>query len=235
MQLEADDAPPREEDRRLVRGLRDGDSAVTADFMRRFIPILLDRARELRVDAAERETIVLSFLDDLARRIASLAAGGMVPERSLHGYVIRAFHNEVFIGMRRRAREQRALDMRSTRLGDLRIVREACSEYLVRSAADPAADDENAPRALAMQLVTHLLSRMTTEEQRIFHMLSRHVPTREIAEQLGATHGGTRVRISRLRKRMHEEAVAYLASCRGHERDGLRAFLVRAGVITKED
>lgn len=236
---EMDEIAANPQDARLIRGLRDGDTAAAVEFIRRFLPLLMRRAGELRVPAAERETVVISFLDDIAWRISV-----RVTPRSLHTYIVRAFQNEILMSFRRAKREHQLLEAQSSELGDVRIVRETCSDYLIRSVANGAGDPDaadglsgdiahlsGADVPVANALVAHLMGDLSTDGQKIFLWLARNVPTREIGESLGITHGTARVRISRLRTRMHMSAISYLGTLSGRPYEALAAYLVRAGVI----
>ena len=60
--------------------------------------------------------------------------------------------------------------------------------------------------------------------------VGRHVPLREIASQLGITHGAARVRLHRLRERFRKLAIEHVRALRGEERTELERFLRRAEV-----
>ena len=61
--------------------------------------------------------------------------------------------------------------------------------------------------------------------------VGRHVPLREIADQLGITYGTARVRLHRLRERFRKLAIEHLHSLRSDERAELERFFRRAEVI----
>jgi DNA-directed RNA polymerase specialized sigma24 family protein len=72
---------------------------------------------------------------------------------------------------------------------------------------------------------------MTREEQVMMICVGRHVPLREVADQLGVAYGTARVRLHRLRDRFRKLAVEYMRSLKPEERVELERFFRRAEVV----
>jgi len=60
--------------------------------------------------------------------------------------------------------------------------------------------------------------------------VERHLPLREIAEQLGITYAAVRVRLHRLRERFRKLAIEHVRTLKSDERHELERFFRRAEV-----
>ena len=58
--------------------------------------------------------------------------------------------------------------------------------------------------------------------------IGRHMPLREIADQLRISYGTARVRVHRLRERFRRIAVRYLATLKPEEKNEIARFFRRA-------
>lgn len=64
--------------------------------------------------------------------------------------------------------------------------------------------------------------------------VGRHVPLRDVAEQLGVTYGAARVRLHRLRERFRKLAIEYMGALKSDDRREIERFFRRAQVRLTE-
>jgi hypothetical protein len=69
---------------------------------------------------------------------------------------------------------------------------------------------------------------LTAEEMKMMIGIGRHMPLREIADQLHITYGAARVRVHRLRERFRRIAAEYVSSLKPDERNEITRFFRRA-------
>ena len=226
---DGDDDEERLEERRLVAGIREADPAALAGFVRRYRPLLLRRARQMRVGELDRDALVMTVLDAVALRIA----GGAEP-RHLATYVLTAFRNHVVGELRRDAARSRQLALHSEDVGGVRVLTLGCSAHLVSAVREPGASDAdaNAVSPAVARFTQHLLRAMSVGDRRMLRWMANGVGAREIGEWLGITHGAARVRISRLRARTAAEARAYWERCAADDRVALAPLFRRLGLLT---
>src|SRR5690348_15552899 len=118
----ADDAALRRaEDIALLVALRRGDERAYRTFARRFAPLLLDQARRLGVDRAERESVVTEFLDDLLIKLTTVQAPASLPT-----FVVTAFRHHVTDVRRSAAVRERHDAAACEEQGELHVVRGTC-------------------------------------------------------------------------------------------------------------
>lgn len=220
--------PTAADDARLVEGIRLGDSGALAEFASRFYPMLLDKARRLRIEPAERETVVGSFLCDIALRLGTVAT----PD-ALTPYVARSFRNHVRLAERRAALEKSHWTNHARDVGGVLVVAEACSAHTIRAVLgdDDGADDSD---SVLNVLMNHLLQYLSETDRKLLISTSNGVSLREAAQWSGIGYGAARVRLSRVRARMRKEALRYLDTPQGDERASLERFLRRAAVCSDE-
>lgn len=221
----ADDAARRRaEDVALLVALRRGDERAYLTFAHRFTPLLLDQARRLGVDRAERESVVTEFLDDLIIKLTTMQAPASLPT-----FLVTAFRNHVS-DVRRSAAVRERHDAAACELqGDVHIVRDACSEYMLH-ASRPADEDVHDPSVGARALVQAVLQRCTADERRLLVWRAHRVPLREIATWLDISHDAAKQRVSRLRARLIREALTQLDTLTPAARDAVIVLLRRAGI-----
>jgi alkylation response protein AidB-like acyl-CoA dehydrogenase len=60
--------------------------------------------------------------------------------------------------------------------------------------------------------------------------VGRHIPLRDLGEQLGLSHGAVRVRLSRLRERFIRLAIQYVGALAPAEKSEMQRFFRRAKI-----
>ena len=214
---------------RLLAGIHDGDEHAIREFFLLYAPLLRDQARQLGIDADDREEMVTTLLDDV---VLHLMEHRLAP-RPLARYVVAAFRNRA----RRRHRDLNRHDAsRSAAYSALgsaqqQIIAECMSEY---TAAISAGHEDPTPmRAVIANLARRVDSELTPDELRMIVAVGRHMPLRETADQLGISHGAARVRLHRLRERFRRIGSQYVGSLKPDDRRELERFFHRAQFTTR--
>lgn len=205
----------------LLIALRRCDARAYDAFTRRFAAVLFDQARRLGVDAAERETIVTEFLDDIIIRLATREA-----PRALGHFVVTSFRNRV-VDTRRAARR------RDARSESADALHGSCSAYTLRAAEPASSVDET--KSDARELIERVLAECTDDERKLLLWSAHHVPLRDVAAWLGISHTAARQRIVRLRARLIRGTARHLAALPSAERARVSELLRRAGVTMTID
>jgi len=128
---------------------------------------------------------------------------------------------------RRLAARERAYSQPS--VSGERIVAECHSEYSLSSSSRFDGDTSPLPGSIA-RLAARLARELTRDELVMLICVERHLPLREIAEQLGITYAAIRVRLHRLRERFRKLAIEHVHALKPDERHELERFLRRAEV-----
>lgn len=212
-------------DRELVERMRRYDSAALREFFARFEPLLMRAAYGMAVQTALRHEVVMQCLDDAA--ISLMRHTTPVP-RSLAAYLLTAFRHDV-INARRDERRRHAQHRTAVREGSAAsewIVLEASSEHAVRASRGPAYQDDGFAPVLA-RLARALDEQLSEDERRLLTWVGHWVPQRLIAEWLGISYGAVRVRILRLRDRLHAAATRYAGCLSTEEQRLLQHFFRR--------
>jgi DNA-directed RNA polymerase specialized sigma24 family protein len=209
---------PRWDDATLVAGIRRGDTGALREFCERFRPVLLDQARRFRVPSAEREEVVMEFLDDMALKLATAKMPYALPR-----FVVKSFRHRLIDQWRAMKRMEHRWTEGIPDTPDERILAGTCSEFS-RSAAHGTVANEDASEVVT-GLVTYLLSQRTASERDMLTWISYHVPLRNVADWLGISYTAAKVRLFRLRAKMHKEISAYLQSIDANERRTLERLL----------
>jgi len=212
----------------LIAAIRRGEEHAIRELFLLYAPLLRDQARKMSVPAAECRSFVETFLGDVAIYLSEMD----VPPRELSRYLVSALRNRA----RTRHRDDnraRAIDESAyAEYGESteRIVAECHSEYGLR-AAQPIDAESVAPlRAAIARLADKSASELSQEEIIMMVGIGRHVPLRDLAEQLGLTYGAARVRLSRLRERFLKLVFQYINTLPSEEKRELERFFRRADV-----
>lgn len=233
-------------DGELIVAMRRRDGAAFAEFFLRFQPLLLDRARRLGVDRAEREECVYDFLADVALVLAGRDAP--IPG-AVRAYLIDGLANRVYNSARSRMRRERSyqaasLDAVSLRPqgaprprpgeadapdGDGPAVLSACSEYSVRESAGGASWDEVGLSPALERLAATLDEGLSAEDRLLLVQVSSHVPLRTIAAWRGVKRDTLKVQLWRLRRRLWEAARHHADAMSADDRTELERFFRRTG------
>jgi RNA polymerase sigma factor (sigma-70 family) len=224
-------------DRQLVLGMQREELPAMREFFARFAPMLSREAHRLGARGADVDEIVIDVLDDVALALARPDAP--VP-RSLSGYLVRTLRNALVNARRARLRQHGRATRAMGITGD-DIVAQAASRASLHAAAGP---DHEPPRLSPVleRLVATLDAGLTEDERRILAWVGEWVPQRLIADWLGISYGAVRVRVMRLRERLHAAAHEYAATLDDAERAVLEAFFRRTATretdgpdVTEED
>lgn len=230
--LSGDDARravERERDAQLLVRIRRNEARALRQFIARFEPILLDQARRLGVRRNERPTTVTDFLADILVKLARSPA-----PRLLASFVITSFRNCVADTYREALiRERHALAEEI--VGEERVIRSGCSEFMVRAAEGPDALDDEPSSQSGTALIHILFDGCTAEERQLLVWSAHRVPLRDCATWLGISYDSVKQRLSRLRARLIHESTAHLSELSASDRANLTRRLNSAGVKTNNE
>lgn len=212
----------------LVAGIRRGNERAIHDLFILYSPLLRDQARKMSVPAGECASLVETVLGDVAIHLSEVD----VAPRDLAQYLVNALRNRAR-NQHRNERRHRAID--EAAYGEYgesneRIVAECHSEYGMRTAR-PIDEAHDAPlRSAISKLALRSAKELTRDEVTMMVGIGRHVPLRDLAEQLGLSHGAARVRASRLRERFLKLAMQYMRTLEASEKRELLRFFRRAEI-----
>jgi hypothetical protein len=85
-------------------------------------------------------------------------------------------------------------------------------------------------RSAIAKLAKRSANALTEDEMKMMVGVGRHVPLRDMADQLGITYGAARVRLHRLRERFGKLATEYTANLKPNEKREIERFFRRAQV-----
>lgn len=203
-----------------------------------FGPLLREQARMLAVRDEDREPLVCTVLETFALHLLEARRA----PREIVRYLVGALRNEARKLHRNEQRRQSWYDrayMHDSGTGE-RIVAECHSEYGVRTSrgvddvggidAVGCGTDPGAAATAVEKLGARAALAFSTEERQLMIGVSRGVPVRVLAEQLGIEYGTARVRIHRIRERLRRLAMAYMTTLEGDEKREVERFFRRAGV-----
>ena len=217
-------------DEELIQRIRKNESLAFQELFWRFQTLLVRYARQLGVQPALREELVVELLNDAVLRLMQYDkrcrnpwlpissrhfVTGWERQRAPHARQSRPRANSQAMATRAIWSSNRAPRHRSARV----VV-----TGLSLRPWHPRSSDSRAR-----------LMRLTEEERAILDCVARYVPQRIIAEWVGMTHGALRIRVWRLRERLREAAVAYAAHLSPVERLELKDFFRRTAMLRRED
>jgi DNA-directed RNA polymerase specialized sigma24 family protein len=181
----------------------------------------------MNVPLDERDEIVTTVLDDV---VLHLMENQLMP-RHLTRYLVAALRNRVRNWHRNSLRRISVRDRASLQIAQTteRIVAECHSDYGLRSAM-PSAEASPPLSSAIMRLAERSAAELNREETIMMIAIGRHLPLRDIAEQLGISYGAARVRLHRLRARFARLATQYVESLKPDERREIERFFRRAQV-----
>lgn len=216
----------------LLGAIHRGEVGAIRELFILYAPLLRDQARRMSVNPDERDEVVTTLLDDV---VLHLMENEITP-RHLARYLVAALRNRARNRHRNAKRQRTTRDGAYSELGHTRerIVAECHSEYGVH-AAQPADAEATLPLRLAIaKLAEKSATELNRDEMIMMIGIGRHVPLRDIAEQLGITYGAARVRLHRLRDRFGRLAIQYVATLKADERREIERFFRRAQVGISE-
>lgn len=208
---------------KLLAGIHSGEEPAIRELFLLYAPLLRDQARRMGIDADERDDMVTTLLDDV---VLHLMEHRLAP-RDLARYLVAAFRNRA----RRRHRDDGRRDATRSAAyseigsGQQQIVAECVSQF---SLASSGADDSAALRPVILGLARCVAAELDADEMKMMIGIGRHMPLREIADQLRISYGAARVRVHRLRERFRRVAVGYFATLKPDEKNEIARFFRRA-------
>ncbi len=210
----------------LLAAIHRGDEAAIREFFLLYAPLLRDQARRMSIGPDERDEFVTTLLDDVVLYLME----HQIAPRHLTRYLVASLRNRARNwhrdSSRRLVARERAYDQPGT--SSERIVAECHSEYGMRASGRLEADPPLPLRASIALLAEKIAREVTPEEMSLLIRVGRHVPLREIADQLGISHGAARVRLHRLRERFRKLTNGYIRALNVGEREKLERFFRRA-------
>lgn len=217
---------------RLLAAILRGDERAIADLFLLYAPLLRDQARRMSIPADERDEFVTTVLDDVVLHLIE----SRIAPRHLTRYLVAALRNRARNHHRDSGRRLATQDGAYVAQGPAleRIVAECHSEYGLR--ASLPADGAESPllRSAMSGLAERCARDLTSEEMTMMVGVGRHVPLRDLADQLGVTYGAARVRLHRLRERFRKLAIEYMGALKSEERREIERFFRRAQVRLTE-
>jgi RNA polymerase sigma factor (sigma-70 family) len=211
----------------LLAGINRGDTGAIKELFVLYAPLLRDQARSMNVPPDERDEVVTTVLDDV---VLHLMENQLMP-RHLARYLVAALRNRARNWHRNSQRRLSVRDRASLRIAQTseRIVAECHSDYGLRSAM-PAAEASPPLSSAIRRLAERSAAELSREETIMMIAIGRHMPLRDIADQLGISYGAARVRLHRLRVRFSKLAIQYVETLKADERREIERFFRRAQV-----
>jgi RNA polymerase sigma factor (sigma-70 family) len=193
-----------------------------------YAPLLRDQARKMSVPGGERDQLVDTLLDDIVIHLVEVE----IPPHELATYIVTALRNRVRTWHREATRGRRTHESAYSQNGDSpeRIVAECHSEYGMRASLASDADLRVPFRSAIKKLADKSAAELSPEELILMIGVSRHIPLRNLGEQLGLSHGTVRVRLSRLRDRFIKLAIQYVGALEPDEKREIERFFRRADI-----
>lgn len=213
---------------RLLIAIHTGEEAAITELFLLYAPLLRDQARRMGIDPEERGEVVTTLLDDVVLHLMDKA----LSPKHLARYLVASLRNRARRHHRDAQRRRTTQDDAYVELGPThqRIVAESHSEYALRASLPPDAVEPLALRSAIAMLAKRSAHALTHEEIIMMVGVGRHVPVRDMADQLGITYGTARVRLHRLRERFGKLAAQYTASLKPEEKREVERFFRRAQV-----
>lgn len=193
-----------------------------------YAPLLRDQARKMSVPRGEQDQVVDTVLGDIVLHLAEVE----IPPRDLTTYIITSLRNRVRTRHRDAARVRQTDEGAYSEHGESteRIVAECHSEYGLRASLPLDAERQAPLRSAIKKLAERSASELSREELILMIGVGRHIPLRDLGEQLGLSHGAVRVRLSRLRERFIRLAIQYVGALAPDEKREMQRFFRRAQI-----
>ena len=213
---------------RLLAAIHRRDEAAIRELFLLYAPLLRDQARRMSIGPGERDEFVTTVLDDVVLHLME----HQIAPRHLTRYLVASLRNRARnrhrdSHRREATREHAYSDHARARE---RIVAECHSEYGLRASSQAESDVALPVRASIAKLAERAIRELTQGETVMVICLGRHMPLREIAEQLGISYPTARVRLHRLRERFRKLTLEHMRSLKTDEREELERFFRRADV-----
>jgi RNA polymerase sigma factor (sigma-70 family) len=212
----------------LIAAIRRGEESAMHELFVLYAPLLRDQARKMSVPRDEQDQLVDTLLDDIVLRLVEVE----IPPRELTTYIVSALRNRIRTRHRARARDRQTGESAYSEHGNSteRIVAECHSEYGLRASLSADTELEAPLRSAIRKLADRSASELSREELILMIGVGRHIPLRDLGEQLGLSHGAVRVRLSRLRERFIRLAIQYVGALAPAEKSEMQRFFRRAKI-----
>ena len=213
---------------RLLSAIHRGEEGAIRELFLLYSPLLRDQARRMSIDPEDAAHFVTTLLDDV---VLHLMENALAP-RHLARYLVAALRNRARNRHRDSKRRRTMFDGAYIEIdrGDQRVIAESHSQYSLR-ASGPANEADSIPlRSAIRELAEKSARELTPDEMIMIVGVGRHLPLRDLAEQLGITYGTARVRLHRLRERFRKIAMQYMVTLKADERREMERFFRRAEV-----
>jgi DNA-directed RNA polymerase specialized sigma24 family protein len=180
------------------------------------------------VPADELSPLVDTLMADVVLHLVEID----VPPRELTRYLVSALRNRARTRHRDARRRELTSEAAYGEYGEStqRIVAECHSEYGLRSALPPDANDGVPLRSIIAKLAEKSAGELGQEDILLMVGVGRHLPLRDIADELGVSYGAVRVRLSRLRERFIKLAIQYARTLGPVEKREIARFFRRAEI-----
>lgn len=212
---------------RLLAAVLRGDESAIRELFILYAPLLRDQARRMGIEADRRDELVTTLLDDVVIHLME----NQIAPRHLARYLVASLRNRARNRHRDANRRRATQDHAYAELGaGRRVVAECHSVYGLRASDPLDLHTVHPAQGSIARLAEEAKRRLSPEEVTMLVCVGRHVPLREIADQLGISYGAARVRLHRLRERFRKIAVEHVASLKVSERHELERFFRRAEV-----
>ncbi|MFL5639170.1 MAG: RNA polymerase sigma factor [Gemmatimonadaceae bacterium] len=217
---------------RLLAAIHRGEEPAIRELFLLYAPLLRDQARRMGVEPDERDEVVTTLLDDV---VLHLMRNELAP-RHLARYLVASLRNRARKRYRDLARHRATHDSAYMQLGsaDERIVAECHSEYGLRASFPMDPRRSLLLNSAIAKLAEKSANELTRDEMVMIVGLGRHLPLRDLAEQLGITYVAARVRLHRLRERFRKLAIQYIVTLKPDEKREIERFFRRAEVHLSE-
>lgn len=213
---------------RLLAAILRGEETAIKELFLLYAPLLRDQARRMSIGPGDREELVTTLLDDVVLHLME----HQIAPRHLTQYLVASLRNRARNWHRDWHRRQATDDHAYTDsvASRERIVAECHSQYGMGASHHSDPDASFPVRASIAKLAERAVRELTHGETVILICLGRHMPLREIAEQLGIAYGTARVRLHRLRERFRKLTIEHMHTLKTEEREELERFFRRADV-----
>jgi RNA polymerase sigma factor (sigma-70 family) len=207
----------------LLAAIHDGDSSAIREFFLLYVPLLRDQARRMGIEGDERDEMVTTLLDDV---VLHLMEHRLAP-RDLARYLVGALRNRARRRHRDSGRRDAIRSVASEEIGTAQqlVVAECMSEYTRDASGVGEIPRQN---VVLRGLADCVAAELTPDEMKMMVGIGRHMPLREIADQLRISYGAARVRVHRLRERFRRIAGAYVATLKPEDKKEVERFFRRA-------
>ena len=215
---------------RLLAAIHRGEAAAIRELFLLYVPLLRDQARRMSVDVEDLDEVVTTLLDDV---VLHLMENALAP-RHLARYLVAALRNRARKRHRDSERRRTIRDGAYIEVGasGQRVVAESHSEFGLNASAAP--NDSLPVRSAIARLAERSARELTADEMMMMVGVGRHLPLRDMAEQLGISYGAARVRLHRLRDRFRKLAIEYMITLKPDERREIERFFRRAEIHLAE-